>query len=322
MANTTRTQIPDEVNNFYDKTLLDRAVANFVHTMFGQVRDIPKKSGTETIKFRRYGNLSAATSPLSEGVTPDGSQLSVTDITATVKQYGDFVTITDVVDYSSKDMVLMEAAEILGDQAGDTLDQLARDVLVAGTSVYYSGSGNSARGDVASGDTIAAADVKSAVTGLKNNKAKKVTSMVDPTTGYNTTPLNRAYIGIIHPDISETLRGLTGFVPVQEYPSNRNALPHEIGYLEEVRFIESTNAKVFTDAGTGSIDVYATLIMGKNAYGVTRISGEAMKNIVKPLGSGGSADPLDQRATSGWKATFVTKILNDDYMTRIESAAS
>ena len=88
MPTTTRTQIPAEVNNFYDRTLLERAKALMVHTRWAQVRDIPRNAGTSTIKFRRYANLAAATTPLQEGVTPVGSQLSSTEITAVVKQYG------------------------------------------------------------------------------------------------------------------------------------------------------------------------------------------------------------------------------------------
>lgn len=97
-------------------------------------------------------------------------------------------------------------------------------------------------------------------------------------------------------------------------------MPGEIGKMREVRFIETTNAKIFANAGTGSINLYCTIILGANAYGITRISGEAVKNIIKPLGSAGTADPLNQRATSGWKATFVAKILNNAFMTRIVSA--
>lgn len=321
MGVTNKAVIPDEVSNFYDRTLLDRAVASFVHTRWAQVRDIPKNAGTLTIKFRRYANLTAATTALTEGVTPSGSALSVTDITAVVAQYGDFVTVSDVVDYSSKDMVLMEAAEIMGDQAGDTLDQLTRDVLAAGTSVSYSGTGNTANADVAAGDVIDKADITAAVTTLKLNNAKKITRMIEPSTGIATVPLNSTYIGIVHPSISSTLRTLSGWTDVQNYPSQKGVMPNEIGSIEEVRFIETTNAKIFSGEGTGSIDVYGTLILAMHAYGTTRISGEAMENIVKPLGSGGSADPLDQRATSGWKATFVAKILNDNYMTRIVSAS-
>lgn len=322
MANTTRTQIPAEVNVFYDKTLLMRAVPAFIHARWAQVRDIPRKAGTATIKFRRYGNLSAATTALSEGVTPTGSQLSVTDITATVAQYGDFVTITDVLDYESEDPILMETAEILGDQMGDTIDQITRDILAAGTSVFYAGTGNVARADVATGDNITDVLVKKAVRLLKNNKAKKITRMINADTGINTTPINAAFIGLVHPNTTYDLKGVTGFVPVEKYASTKQAMSDEIGAVDEVRFVESPNAKVFTGAGTAGIDVYGTVIFGAEAYGTTRVSGEAVKNIVKPLGSAGTDDPLDQRATSGWKITFVAKILNNDFITRIEHAVS
>jgi N4-gp56 family major capsid protein len=323
--NTTRTEIPAEVNNFYDRTLLMRAVALFVHTRWAQVRDIPRNSGTKTIKFRRYGNLTAATTPLSEGVTPAGSQLSVTDITATVAQYGDYITVTDVVSWESQDAVLMEAAEIMGDQAGDTLDQLTRDILNAGTAVIYSGTSNTQTSDVAAGDVISYGNLDAASLALKNNKARPITRQINPSTGYNTTPIPASYIAIIHPTITAKVATFTGWTPVEKYSNQQGIMEGEVGSYSangtKIRFIETTNAKVKTGQGKGSIDVYCTLVFGSNAYGITRISGEAMKNIVKPLGSAGSADPLDQRATSGWKATFVAKILNEDFIERIESAA-
>lgn len=320
MANTTRTQIPAEVNNFYDRTLLMRAIPQFLHTKWAQIRDIPRNAGTSTIKFRRYGNLTAATTALSEGVTPAGSQLAVTDITATVLQYGDYVTLTDVLNYESQDPVLMEAAEILGDQAADTLDQLCRDVLAAGTSVSFGGSGNTQTSDVAAGDVITTTLLDAALLTLKNNNAKKVKTRVDASTGYNTTPIRNAYVAICHTNLAAKIKALTGFVGLEKYPSQTDVMDGEFGYYNEIRFVETTNGKVFTGGGTAGIDVYALIIMGQDAYGTTRISGEALKNIVKPLGSAGSADPLEQRATSGWKATFVAKILNNAFITRIEVA--
>jgi len=321
MSTTTRTQIPAEVASVYNRTLLERAVALFIHTHWAQPKDVKRNGGSSTAKFRRYGNLTAATTALTEGVTPDGSALSVTDITAAALQYGDFITISDVVDYESADPVLMEAAEILGDQAGDTIDQLTRDVLNAGTSVSYAGTANTQNSHVAAGDVVTTANIIAAVTTLKNNNARKVTKMIEPSTGYATAPVAASYIGIVHPNISTTLKAMTGFTKVENYSSQMGVLPGEIGKYDEVRFVESTNAKVFTAAGTSSIDLYSVLILGANAYGTTRVSGEAMKNIVKPLGSAGSADPLDQRATSGWKATFVAKILNDNFLTRIMCAS-
>lgn len=323
MPNTSRTQIPAEVNNFYDRTLLERVMPLLTHLAWAQVRDIPRNAGTSTIKFRRYSNLAVATTPLSEGITPAGSSLSVTDVTATALQYGDFVTVTDVLNYESEDPVLMEAAEVLGDQAAETLDNLGRDIITAGTSVAYGGSGHTLRTQVAAGEKITETLVKNAVLTLKLNNAKKITRMIDPSTGYSTTPINASYIGIVHPSVAVefyTSASFPNFVPVEKYPNKSDVMPGEIGSTNQVRFIETTDAKVFTAGGASSVDVYATIIFGANAYGITRVSGEAMKNIVKPLGSAGTADPLDQRATSGWKATFVAKILNNAFITRIETA--
>lgn len=320
MSTTTRTQVPAEVNNFYSRTLLMRAVPLFVHTRYGQVKDIPQNSGTSTIKFRRYGNLTAATTALTEGVTPAGSAMSVTDITAVVAQYGDFVTFSDVVSYESKDAILTEFAEILGDQAGDTLDKIARDVLAAGTTVTYVG--QVSRGAITTSNLITATEVRKMVRTLKNNSARRVTRMVAATTGVATEPVAQAYIGICSPDTTYDLQDETGWVPVEKYSSSMTIMEGEVGKLGDVRFVETPNAKVFAGAGNGGIDVHGTLIMGAEAYGISRISGASLKNIIKPLGSGGSEDPLDQRGTTGWKATFVAKILNDDFLGRIEHAVS
>ena len=319
MGNTTTVQVPAEVNNFYDRTLLMRAIPRFVHNRWAQIRDVPVGAGTKTIKFRRYSNLTAATTALTEGITPVGSQLSTTEITATVLQYGDFITVTDVLDYQSQDSVLTEAAEILGDQAGDTLDILSRAVLNAGTSVTRVAA-RAARINVVAGDIIDTGTIKKVVRSLKNNKARRITKMVNATTGIATEPLNAAYIGICHPNVTYTLKGLTGFIPVEKYSNTSNIMDGEVGKYDEVRFVESTNAKVFEGLGGGGIDVYSTLIFGTDAYANSRIAGKALTNIIKPLGSGGSSDPLNQRATSGWKAEFVTLILNNDFIFRLESA--
>lgn len=320
MSTTTRTQIAREVNNFYSRTLLMRAVPLFLHTKYGQVKDIPQNSGTNTIKFRRYGNLSAATTALTEGVTPAGSQMSVTDITASVAQYGDFVTFTDVVSYESKDATLTEFAEILGDQAGDTLDQLARDVMAAGTTVTYVG--QVARAAITSSNLITATEVRKAVRTLKKNKARRITRMVAASLKIATEPVAAAYIGICSPDTTFDLQDETGWVPVEKYSNSMKVMEGEVGKIGDTRFVETPNAKVFSGAGASSIDVHATLIMGAEFYGITRISGKSLENIVKPLGSGGTDDPLNQRGTTGWKSTFVAKILNDDFAVRLEHAVT
>lgn len=320
MSDNTTTNISAAVSTFYDRTMLKAARPMLLHTKFGQVKDIPRNNG-KVITFRRYSLLSANTTALSEGVTPSGASLTVTDVSATVAQYGDYISLTDVVQFSTFDPLLTETADILGQQAGNSLDQIARDVMVAGTTVQYA-STSSSRETVSASMKLTRQEIREAVRTLHGNDAKKLTKMINPSTGFNTSPLAPCFIGIITENTLYDLKNESGWVPVEEYASQTGVMEGEVGKLDEVRFVMTTNGKIFSSAGAGSIDVHATLILAADYYGITRIAGEALKNIIKPLGSAGTADPLDQRSTSGWKATMVAVRLNENFCVRIEHAVS
>ena len=301
-----------EMKVFYDKTLLKFARANLVHDQFAQKRNIPKNGG-KTIEFRRYSQLPKALTPLTEGVTPDGQNLNVTAITATVAQYGGYITLSDVLMLTAIDNNLVEAIELLGDQAGRTLDTITREVLVQGTNVLYAG-GRSARTAITASDKLTVGDIKKAVRELKVGLAKKI---------------DGSWVAIVHPDCVYDLENDDEWINASQYAGSTQIFEGEIGKLYGVRFVESTEAKIWakagapiTSGGTDKISVYATLVMGSNAYGTTAVEGGGLETIVKQLGSGGTADPLNQRATAGWKAMKTAKILYDDYIVRIESASS
>lgn len=301
-----------EMKTFYDKTLLKFAKVNLVHDQFAQKRNIPKNGG-KTIEFRRFSQLPKALTPLTEGVTPTGQNLNTTAITATVAQYGGYITLSDLLILTAIDNNLVEAIELLGDQAGRTLDTITREVLVSGTNVLYAGSAAS-RAAIAAANKLTVTDIKKAVRELKVGLAQKID-------GY--------YVAIIHPDCVFDLENDDEWVNASQYAGSTQIFEGEIGKLYGVRFVESTEAKIWaqagapvTQGGTDKISVYATLVMGKNAYGTTEVEGGGLQSIVKQLGSGGTADPLNQRATAGWKALKTAKILYDDYIVRIESASS
>ena len=287
--------------------MLKAARPLLIHLKWAQVRDLPR-NGSLVIKFRRYGLLSANTTALTEGVTPSGVQLSTTDVTATVAQYGDYVTLTDVLQFSTLDPLLSETADLLGQQAGNSLDQLCRNVITAGTTIQYASTATSTA-TVSASMKLTRQEVREAVRTLQSNDAKKLTRMVNPSSGFNTSPLNACYIGIITENTLFDLKNEAGWVPVEEYSSQSGVMEGEVGKLDDVRFVMTTNGKIDSSAGA-------------DFYAISRISGEAMKNIVKPLGSAGTADPLDQRTTSGWKATFVAKILNENFGVIVQHAVS
>jgi len=318
---TTRVEVPNENTEFYSRDLLINAKPRLLHTQFAQVRDIPAGSGTNIIKFRKYGVLEAQTTPLVAGVTPKGKKLSSTSLTATVLYYGDFITLTDEVLITTKDPLLTETAELLGDQVGLSLDTIFRDILNAGTNVQYPDIAT-ARTEITSGMIMTGDEIDFATTTLEMANADYMTSRVDPSTGYNTIPLKPCYVGIVHTYVANDIQKIVGFIPAEKYADKRDLMDYEFGSYNNVRFLKTPRAKVFTAGGADGQNVYSTLIMAKHACGITRLSNLTLQNIVTPLGSAGGADPLKQRATSGWKLSFTGLILQQGFMVRIETSAS
>ena len=318
MTNTT-TQVPQAVNYFFTRDLVARNIAMMQYAKFADLsKDIPKKNGV-SINWRKYGALSAATTALTEGTTPAGSAVSITDITATAEQYGDFIEYTDVLEMTTLEPALNEFNRMLSEQSAETHDLVVRDILAAGTNVAYA-NGVAARVNVAA--NISTTDIKKAVRTLENAKVKKKKSIITGADKHNTSPIAAAYIAIAHPDTKFDLVGLTGFIEVQDYPNQSDVLEGEIGSYSNVRFVMSENAKVWTEAGASDVDVYGTIIFGANAYGITKIGTQSMQAIMKPLGSAGTADPLNQRGSHGWKSFFTAAIINQLNMLRIEHTAT
>ena len=311
-----------EMKTYYSDYLIDLAEPELVHDQFGQKHPIPKNGG-KTIEFRQYDPLPEMTTALTEGVTPDGQSLNVKKLEATVKQYGGYVTLSDLLMLTAIDNNLVQATKLIASQAGRTLDTITREVLNAGTIVQYADGAVSARADLVGGSATESENnyltvdaIKQAVRTLEAQDAPKI---------------NGYYVGIIHPNVKYDLMKDPDWKTPHEYVDTANVYQNEIGELYGVRFVQSSRAKVWTKAAknkaTGSVvatdrDVYSTLILADDAYGVTDISGGGLQHIVKQLGSAGSGDPLDQRATVGWKATKTAEILVQQYMVRIETTAS
>lgn len=303
---TTQGSLSAEAKTFYDRALLERALPVLLHAQFGQRRPIGRGNG-KTIEFRKFSALPVATTPLTEGVTPAGNSLTVTAITAAINQYGDFVSGSDLLDLTSIDPILTETAELLGEQAGYTIDTIIRDIIVAGTSVQYANN-RASRVTVAAGDNLTVLEIRKAVRTLKKNRARPLQ--------------DGTYVALVSPSATFDLQSDSAWKDPHTYKDTTNIFNGEIGKMYGVRFVETTETKVFAAGGAASIDVHATLVLGQNAYGIVPLSAQNLEFIFKGIGTGGTDDPLEQRWTSAWKAAFTAKILNDAFMVRIEHAVS
>lgn len=312
-ATTTQTTelsaLSAEMKTYYEKRLIDLAEPKLVHNQFGDKYPIPKNGG-KTIEFRKYDSLAKATTPITEGVTPDGNNLNVTTITATIAQYGDWIQISDLLDMTAIDNNVVQATKLLGSQAGRTLDSITRDVLNGGTNVLYA---SKADGTVIQSRSTLTAECK-----LTPEAFFRAAAILE---GMNADPIDDSFVAIIHPYAAYDLMRSEEWIDVHKYAKPDNIYAGEIGMIGNVRFVKSTEAKIFKDETCPSgLAVFSTIVLGAHAYGTTEIEGGGLQHIVKQLGYGD--DPLNQRSSCGWKATAVAKRLVEQYMLRIESCSS
>lgn len=303
---TTQDSMSVDMKTFYDRNLLENAEPELVHDQWAQTRDIPKNGGKK-IEFRKFSQLPKMLTPLTEGVTPDGQEISVSNLEAEVRQYGGYVKVSDVLQMTAIDNVVVETTDMIGSQAGRTLDTISREVMNAGTNVQYAEGQVNSRSALTSDHKLTVKAVKLAKRMLEKQHAKKI---------------NGYYVGIIHPDIAFDLTEDERWIEAHKYARPEELFNGEIGMIEGVRFVKTTEAKIFAKAGASGIDVYSTLILGGNAYATTKVEGGGLETIIKQLGSAGTADPLNQRATIGWKAMKVTEILSQEYMVRVETGST
>ena len=289
-----------EMKTFYDMTLIDEASANLVHDQFGQKRPIPANGG-KTIEFRKFSSLPKATTPITEGVTPDGKSLTVTAITATVAQYGDYITQSDVLELTSLDNTILEATKLLGKQAGLTLDTIVRDKIHGENKSIFWANDKGSRSELTNDDQLTVKEVQAVVAFLR---------------GQNAPTIGGKYVAIIHPYVAYDLMRDPEWVDAHKYANPTNLYEGEIGEVAGVRFVQTTEAKVYEGG------VFSTLVFGEGAYGVTEISGGGLQTIVKQKGSAGTADPLDQRSSVGWKAIKTAELLVPNYLCAIESKSA
>lgn len=351
---TTYSSISPRTTAFVVKDLLERGAPYLVFEKFGQAKPIPEKH-SQVIKFRRYflnfgtfefgpgdedvynpfeyygstgenGLFTVASGVtgrkiLTEGVTPDPTKLDTEDISATLVQYGDYTTISDVILDTHEDPVLQEAIAIVGEQAAYMVELIRYGVLAASTNAFYAGGSSKATVD----EKISLTLQRKVTRGLKRQLAKPITSVVRSTAMYGTEAIAPSYIGVVHPDCEADIRDMTGFVPAEKY-GTMTPFEGEIGKVEDVRYISSTVVQVDPAAGaavgaTGlvssddtNIDVYPCIYLGKDAYGLVPLKG---KNAISPMVHNptvSDSDPLAQRGHVGWKTWQTAVILNPAWM--------
>ena len=308
--------------------MLKHAKPVMVLEKLGLTKPMPKNK-SDTIKFRRPRVFTAATTPLIEGVTPTETQFSYEDVSATLRQYGQVVIVTDKIEDLHEDPVLNDASVQAGENIGRTIEALNYGVIRAGTSVYYAN--GTARTDVNTPITLS--KQRAVLRSLKALKAQKITRSLSPSSDYGTRAVEASYVAVAHTDVESDIRNLPGFKVVAEYGTRSPISEYEIGSVEDVRYILSPDLNPFLDAGGAkgtmvstsgtNADVYPIIYFGQDAWGMVALRGQgAVSPTVIPVGQKTKDDPLGQRGYVGWKTWHAAVILNQAWMAKLEVAVT
>lgn len=330
-SNASQGTLSTMANVYVVAKMLIRALPYLVFEKFGQAYPLPTKS-TKTAKFRRFESLDATPTELTEGVTPTAQTFTVTDIEATVHQYGNLVTMTDVLLDTNDSPVMEQVTQIVGEQAAETVENMRIGVLLGGTNVEYSN--GTSRAEV---NTPISLPLQRRITRkLKNQKARMITDSIKSTPRFYTESVAPCFVAVCHPDCEADIRSMPHFIDVKDY-GNAGPWENEIGAVEGVRYLFTTLMKSWPDAGgnktnaagdtmvstTGTkADVYPILFLAKDAYGLVPLKGAESLTPVIINPSHTESDPLAQRAHVAWKTMQTCVILNQAWMVRAEVAVT
>lgn len=302
MAADTTTTLSQEVMTYYESKYLERAKTWLVHKEGAQKQTHGNGKG-KTVRFSRYTPLATATTPLTEGSNPSGSNFTVANIDATLAEYGNFVTVSKLLSLTSIDKDGKEKSEVIGQNMGETLDELTRNELYTGATAQLAG-GKSALSSIAASDTLSTTEVRKARRTLVKNKAMKYPD------GF--------FLAKIGPDTSFDLMGDSTWVNAHTYKDGKELYEGEVGKLHSFRFLESNNQK----SESSTVTVYSNFFHGANAFGCLDLEGDMPALYVKVPGPQDTSNPLNRFSTVGWGGSYVAKTLVAAWIINVKTGAT
>lgn len=307
---TTTSSMSNIVREAFDRTAYFALRAELYFDQVSSVRATNQAMPGTPVTFTKYADLSEATTPLSETADPAAVGLATSQVQVNLVEYGNVVVTTAKLRALNFLDVDMDAANIVGYNAGISVDTIAREAMSVGTNVVYA-EGTTApasRAQVEAEDKLNGDAVRKVVAQLRTANV--------PTLGAG------MYVGMIHPNVSYDFRSATGAQNWRDphiYVDTQNIYTGEIGAYEGVRFIETPRTKIFTASGSGGINVYATHIVGFQALAkaVANAGGYGEQPMIV---RGPVTDKLERLQPIGWKHLVGYKIFREESVRRIESS--
>ncbi len=322
---TGQVQLPAKLRQYYDRNLLENAVEELLLDAYASQKSLPKFYG-DGVRFSRYERLpNFDDTPLVEGVVPDSTPLTKTDIETASQDFGQYIRFTDKVMVAHEDgqRLIKVMSDELGKSAGESQENLLFKAVTSGSNVMYA-DGAVDDSEVISGlKKITTNDIKLMRLSLRNQIAKKVTSIIKGSTKVGTQPIPATYIMFAHPDVVADLESLVGWKSVETYAgAGGTPLKAEVGSIDQFRVIETTLCPIDTTTDP-NVPVHKVVAFGMDAFARVSIRGrKAPEFIFKNVGTGGSEDPLNQLGSSGVKFSHAAVITNNAWLVEMHTTSS
>ncbi len=302
MASTTTT-LSELMQNWYDTLFIDTAEHTLIHEQGAQKRPLPSGEG-KVVYFQRYTPLTIISAQISESSNPSAVNLSATNVSTTVSEFGSYTKLSKLLKLTSVDSKMKGAVEVMAQNAGESRDQLVRDHALVAKGTEQLAGGNSQLTAVAVTDTLSSAELRKAVRTLKANKAHRYED------GY--------FLAKIGPHSSYDMQGDSTWVNAHTYKDGAELYKGEIGKIYGVRVIETTNPK----ETSSTVEVQHSFVHAKNAFGVTDLKGDKKKVYVKTPGPNSTDNPVDRFYTVGWAMTSAPIRLVSEWIIEIKHGAT
>lgn len=309
MTAQTTSSLSQEMSTYYEKVFLARAEYEYIFSQGAQVRTMPANEG-KTVVFTRHTPLATATTALTEGTNPAEVSLTAANVSATLAEYGNTVKISRFLSLTSIDANNKEKIEVVGQNMGETLDELTRNELFAGATTQFAG-GKSALSAVAISDVLSVSELRKAVRTLKTNKARRYQDKIAP------------WLGKLGPNTSYDLTTDTTFINADIYNNGAEKLYNgELGKILGVRLVESPVQYEEVNAGASSADIFSNFVHGSDAFGTIDLMGDKPQLYIIPHTKIDSGNPAGRFSTVAWAASYVTKTLNSSWLINIKTGAT
>ena len=299
------TGLTQEMSTYYEKVFLARAEYEYIFSQGAQMRSMPANEG-KTVVYTRHTPLATATTALTEGTNPAEVNLSATNVSATLAEYGTTVKISRFLSLTSIDASNKEKIEVVGQNMGETLDEITRNELFTGATAQLAGS-SAALTDVAVTDVLSVEELRKAVRTLKGNKARRYQDRMAP------------WMGKIGENTAYDLTSDTTFINADIYDNGAEKLYNgELGKILGVRLVESPNQK----SESSTVTVYSNFVHGSDAFGAIDLVGDKPQLYVIPSTKIDSGNPAGRFSTVAWAASYATKTLNSSWLVNIKTGAT